>query len=74
MKGIKAGLCFPGLSVSGVSKAANKSYMESPHMGVSNAFTPGVSASAFAYLAGVGLARPLAHSVVGGQSFMERGR
>ena len=31
MKGIEAGLRFPGLSVSGVSKAANKSYMDSPH-------------------------------------------
>lgn len=31
MKGIEAGLCFLGLSVSGGSKAANKSYMDSPH-------------------------------------------
>lgn len=31
MKGIEAGLYSPGLSVSGESKAVNKSYMDSPH-------------------------------------------
>lgn len=35
MKGIEAGLYSPGLSVSGGSKAVNKSYMAT---GMSNAF------------------------------------